>query len=106
MRNKNRQHMARLKFEQEKAQLESVLNQQMGIYQRNLGAAMADNVITPQESEVLAGNLDTINQLMAQIQALQAQVATPQQQVQRQPVTPESLESTAIESWEFQSDRN
>lgn len=91
MRNKNRQHMARLKFEQEKAQLESVLNQQMGIYQRNLGAAMADNVITPQESEVLAGNLDTINQLMAQIQALQAQVATPQQQVQRQPVTPESL---------------
>ena len=29
---------------------------------------MADNVITPQESEVLAGNLDTINQLMAQIQ--------------------------------------
>ena len=54
---------------------------------------MADNVITPQESEVLAGNLDTINQLMAQIQALQAQVAMPQQQqqVQRQPVTPESL---------------
>ena len=93
MRNKNRQRMAKLKFEQEKAQLESVLNQQMGIYQRNLGAAMADNVITPQESEVLAGNLDTINQLMAQIQLLQAQVAKPQQQqqVQRQPVTPESL---------------
>ena len=40
---------------------------------------MADNVITPQESEVLAGNLDTINQLMAQIQALQNQVAMPQQ---------------------------
>ena len=38
MRNKNRQHMAQLKFEQEKAQLESVLNQQMGIYQRNLAA--------------------------------------------------------------------
>lgn len=90
MRNKNRQHMAKLKFEQEKAQLESVLNQQMGIYQRNLGAAMADNVITPQESEVLAGNLDTINQLMAQIQALQNQVAMPQQ-VQQTPVTPESL---------------
>lgn len=91
MRNKNRQHMAKLKFEQEKAQLESVLNQQMGIYQRNLGAAMADNVITPQESEVLAGNLDAINQLMAQIQALQNQVAMPQQQAPRQPVTPESL---------------
>jgi len=85
--------MAKLKFEQEKAQLESVLNQQMGIYQRNLAGAMADNVITPQESEVLAGNLDTINHLMAQIQALQAQVAMPQQQhqVQHQPVTPESL---------------
>lgn len=92
MRNKNRQHMAKLKFEQEKAQLESVLNQQMGIYQRNLAGAMADNVITPQESEVLAGNLDTINHLMAQIQALQNQVAMPQQQqVQHQPVTPESL---------------
>ena len=94
MRNKNRQNMARLKFEQEKAQLESVLNQQMGIYQRNLGAAMADNVITPQESEVLAGNLDTINQLMAQIQILQNQVAMPQQaqvQAQHQSVTPESL---------------
>jgi len=96
MRNKNRQHMAKLKFEQEKAQLESVLNQQMGIYQRNLGAAMADNIITPQESEVLAGNLDTINHLMAQIQALQNQVAMPQQvqqvqQVQRQPLTPESM---------------
>ena len=85
--------MAKLKFEQEKAQLESVLNQQMGIYQRNLAGAMADNVITPQESEVLAGNLDTINQLMAQIQSLQAQDTMPQQQqqVQRQPVTPESL---------------
>ena len=56
---------------------------------------MADNVITPQESEVLAGNLDTINQLMAQIQMLQqgqqAQQAQQVPQTQRQPVTPESL---------------
>ena len=57
MRTKNRQRMAHLKFQQEKAQLETVLNQQMGIYQANLGAAMADNVITPQESEVLGGKL-------------------------------------------------
>ena len=53
---------------------------------------MADNVITPQESEVLAGNLDTINQLMAQIQLLQqGQQAQQAPQTQRQPVTPESL---------------
>jgi len=51
--------------------------------------AMADNVITPQESEVLAGNLNTINQLMAQIQALQGQQS--QAQMQQTPVTPESL---------------
>jgi hypothetical protein len=93
MRNKNRQRMAHLKFEQEKAQLESVLGQQMGIYQRNLGHAMADNVITPQESEVLAGNLGDIQQLMAQIQQLtQVQQGGQQvQQVQRAPLTPESM---------------
>ncbi len=91
MRNKNRQRMAHLKFEQEKAQLEAVLGQQMGIYQRNLGAAMEDNVITPQESEVLAGNLGDIQQLMAQLQQLQT-LQQPQQQPQQQvPVTAESL---------------
>ena len=89
MRNTNRRRMAHLKFEQEKSQLEAVLGQQMQIYQSNMQSAMADNVITPQESEVLAGNLNTINQLMAQIQALQGQQAQPQ--VQQAPVTPESL---------------
>jgi len=89
MRNTNRRRMAHLKFEQEKSQLESVLGQQMQIYQSNMNAAMADNFISPQESEVLAGNLNTINQLMAQIQALQGQQAQPQ--VQQAPVTPESL---------------
>jgi hypothetical protein len=97
MRNKNRQRMATLKFEQEKSQLESVLGQQMGIYQRNLGAAMADNVISPQESEVLAGNLTDIQQLMAQIQHLSQQPQQVQQvqQVQQPqyaaPLTPESM---------------
>ncbi len=91
MRNKNRQRMAHLKFEQEKAQLEAVLGQQMSIYQNNLGAAMADNVITPQESEVLAGNLSEIQQLMAQLQQLQQVQQQPQQAQQSQPVTAESL---------------
>lgn len=93
MRTKNRQRMAHLKFQQEKAQLETVLNQQMGIYQANLNHAMADNVITPKESEVLAGNLSDIQNLMAQLQALQQMQQAPQQaqQVQRQPVTAESL---------------
>ena len=48
----------------------------MGIYQRNLTAAMADNVITPQESEVLAGNLGEIQQLMAQLQQFQQSATT------------------------------
>jgi hypothetical protein len=90
MRNKNRQRMAHLKFEQEKAQLEAVLGQQMGIYQRNLGAAMEDNVITPQESEVLAGNLGEIQQLMAQLQYIQNLQQQPQQANSPQ-VTAESL---------------
>ena len=81
--------MAHLKFEQEKAQLEAVLSQQMGIYQRNLGAAMEDNVITPQESEVLAGNLGDIQQLLAQLNTLQQLQQAPQQS--SQPVTAESL---------------
>jgi len=71
MRNANRRRMAQLKFEQEKAQLETVLGQQMLLYQNNLTAAMADNVITPQESQQLSGNLDSIQQIMAQMQALQ-----------------------------------
>lgn len=91
MRNKNRQSMAHLKFQQEKAQLEAVLAQQMSIYQNNLGTAMADNVITPQESEVLAGNLGEIQQLMAQLQQLQQLQQQPQQVQQSQPVTAESL---------------
>jgi hypothetical protein len=92
MRTKNRQRMAHLKFQQEKAQLETVLNQQMGIYQSNLNHAMADNVITPKESEVLAGNLSDIQHLMAQLQALQQMQQAPQQaqQMQRQPVTADS----------------
>ena len=57
MRNKNRQRMAHLKFEQEKAQLEAVLGQQMSIYQNNLGAAMADNVITPPRVRGVGGKL-------------------------------------------------
>ena len=63
----------------------------MSIYQSNLGAAMADNVITPQESEVLAGNLSEIQQLMAQLQQLQQVQQQPQQAQQSQPVTAESL---------------
>lgn len=96
MRNKNRQRMAHLKFEQEKAQLETVLSQQMGIYQRNLGAAMADNVITPQESEVLAGNLGDIQQLLAQLQHL-SNIQQAPQQVQQQPAQPVTAESLGID---------
>ena len=70
MRNANRRRMAALKFEQEKAQLEVVLNQQMMLYKNNLGAAMADGVITD-ESQMLAGNLQGIQAALSQLTALQ-----------------------------------
>ena len=53
MRSSNRRMMGEMKFQQEKAQLQAVLNQQMGIYEQNLTAAMEDNVIDAQESQVL-----------------------------------------------------
>ena len=85
MRNSNRRRIAQLKFEQEKAQLEVVLGQQMAMYQGNLSAAMADNVITPTESQQLMGNLEGIQQVMTQIQALQSQSAP------QAPLTPEQF---------------
>jgi len=94
MRNANRRRMAQLKFEQEKAQLEVVLGQQMAMYQNNMSAAMADNVITPQESQQLMGNLDSIQQVMAQMQALQMQGASQPQGLQPSgaaPLTPEKF---------------
>ena len=102
MRNTNRRRMAHLKFEQEKAQLETVLGQQMGIYQNNMQAAMADNVITPQESELLSGNLQSVQDLMQQLQLLtqlqQGQGQMPlQQQVQQQPVQPITAQSLGID---------
>ena len=70
MRNTNRRRMAQLKFEQEKAQLEAVLNQQLGLFHNNIAASMADGVITPQESQMLNQNANDIQALLAQIQAL------------------------------------
>jgi hypothetical protein len=74
MRNSNRRRMATLKFEQEKAQLEGVLNQQLGIFQANATHAMSDNVINQQESEQLMGNLQSIQQAMSALSGLQGQV--------------------------------
>ena len=70
MRNANRRRMAALKFEQEKAQLEVVPNQQMMLHKNNLGAAMADGVITPDESQMLAGT-QGIQAALSQLDALQ-----------------------------------
>ena len=84
--------MAQLKFEAEKAQLETVLGQQMSIYQSNMQSAMADNIITPQESQQLMGNLDSIQQVMAQLQGLQAQAAMQANQPSgAAPLTPEQF---------------
>ena len=88
MRNSNRRMMGEMKFQQEKAQLQAVLNQQMGIYEQNLTAAMEDNVIDAQESQVLGGNLQEIQRIMSQLQMLQGGQV---QQAQQAPVTPESL---------------
>ena len=94
MRNGNRRRMAALKFEQEKAQLEAVLNQQMALYQQNLGAAMSDGVISQNESQMLAGNLQGIQAALSQLAALQGgQQAMPQglQPSGAKPLTPEAF---------------
>lgn len=95
MRNANRRRMAALKFEQEKAQLEAVLNQQMVLYQQNLGAAMTDGYISPNESQMLAGNLQGIQAALSQLAALQGgQQTMPQQGLQpsgAKPLTPEAF---------------
>ena len=91
MRNANRRRMASLKFEQEKAQLEAVLNQQLGIFQANANHAMADNVITQQESDSLMGNLQDIQQAMAALSALQLGTGLQPQGTQVELPTPESL---------------
>ncbi len=94
MRNGNRRRMAALKFEQEKAQLEAVLNQQMALYQQNLGAAMSDGYISQNESQMLAGNLQGIQAALSQLAALQGgQQAMPQglQPSGAKPLTPEAF---------------
>jgi len=92
MRNSNRRRMATLKFEQEKSQLEGVLNQQLGIFQSNATHAMSDNVINQQESEQLMGNLQGIQQAMAALSGLQGQMSGLQPQgTSIQQHTPASL---------------
>ncbi len=78
MRNSNRRRMASLKFEQEKAQLEAVLNQQLGIFQANAHNAMADNVIDATESEQLMGNLQGIQDIMSALNSLNPSALQPQ----------------------------
>ena len=70
--------MASLKFEQEKAQLEAVLNQQLGIFQANAHNAMADNVIDATESEQLMGNLQGIQDIMSALNSLNPSALQPQ----------------------------
>ena len=78
MRNSNRRRMASLKFEQEKSQLEAVLNQQLGIFQSNAHNAMSDNVIDAAESEQLMGNLQGIQDIMSALNSLNPSALQPQ----------------------------
>jgi len=70
MRNTNRRALAQIKFEQERAQLEMVLNQQLNTYQQNLQIAMSDNYISPNEQNMLMNQEMQMQALAAQIQAL------------------------------------
>jgi hypothetical protein len=77
MRQSNKRRLAMLKYQQEKIQLEQVLNQQLIGFQRTLTDANSDGIITPQENTMLGNQLAEVMKTMQQLQGTPA----PQQKV-------------------------
>ena len=82
MRQGNKRRLAQLKYQQEKIQLEQVLNQQLALFQQSYATAMSDGHIDTQESALL-GNQAA--ELLATMQKLQQGVQQPQQPAQLTP---------------------
>lgn len=86
MRQSNKRRLSMIKFQQEKKQLETVLAQQLAMFQQTYSEYNSDGVIDAEE------NADLGNKL-AEIMATMAQVSGSQQQHQQQPksLTPQDV---------------
>ncbi len=84
MRQSNKRRLSMIKYQQEKKQLETVLAQQLAMFQQTYSEYNADGVIDAQE------NADLGNKL-AEIMATMAQVSGGQPQQQQKSLTPQDV---------------
>ena len=83
MRQSNKRRLAMIKYQQEKQQLETVLGQQLAMFEQSYSTAMSDGHIDAQENKMLGNQMA---ELIATAQRLQAPPTQPQpQQHQLQP---------------------
>ena len=84
MRQSNKRRLALIKYQQEKKQLESVLSQQLALFERSYNEFNADGVIDAQESATLGKQASELANIMAALQGMQGN----QQPQQQQTLTP------------------
>jgi hypothetical protein len=84
MRQSNKRRLALIKYQQEKKQLESVLSQQLALFERSYNEYNADGVIDAQESASLGKQASELASIMAALQGMQGT----QQPQQQQTLTP------------------
>ena len=84
MRQSNKRRLALIKYQQEKKQLESVLSQQLALFERSYNEFNADGVIDAQESATLGKQASELASIMAALQGMQGN----QQPQQQQTLTP------------------
>ena len=87
MRQSNKRRLALIKYQQEKRQLETVLSQQLALFERSYNEFNADGVIDEQESAVLGKQASELANIMSVLQGLQGG----QQQPQQQTLTPSDV---------------
>ena len=80
MRQSNKRRLALIKYQQEKKQLESVLAQQLALFERSYNEFNADGVIDAQESATLGKQASELASIMAALQGMQGTQQQPQQQ--------------------------
>ena len=84
MRQSNKRRLALIKYQQEKKQLESVLAQQLALFERSYNEFNADGVIDAQESATLGKQASELASIMAALHGMQGT----QQPQQQQTLTP------------------
>jgi len=86
MRQSNKRRLAMIKYQQEKRQLETVLAQQLQMFEQSYANAMSDGHIDQQENAMLGNQM---NELLATVQKLQAGQGS--QTSQKQGLTPSDV---------------